>query len=54
MKLKDYIKKVLEETNDCIALTINFDIGIDEDVKGNIFVNEKSKNRVNFMVIKDE
>lgn len=50
MKLSKYIKKTLKEMDGTISFSINFDVGIDTDMT----VNNKSKNRVSFMVVSNE
>ena len=48
MKLKNFLKLMEKELVDFINLKIDFDLGIDT----NMNVNDKSKNRIRFTIIK--
>ena len=46
MKLKDFMKYVLEEFNNSLEVGITFDLGIDNDME----INSESKNRIKFSI----
>ena len=48
MKLKDFLIKMEKECEDLVNIRIDFDLGLDI----NMDVNEKSKNRIRFSIIK--
>ncbi len=48
MKLKEFMKSMEKELVDFINLKIDFDLGIDT----NMNVDDKSKNRIRFTIIK--
>ena len=50
MKLSQYIKKTLKELIEIPTIGVNFEVGLDIDMK----VNDKSKNRISFTVINNE